>query len=71
VRPQAPALQQPFRRGGKQEDALQDDPVPFCNTRFGEAGTMRQHITTIHEKVRAHVCPYCEGLAVRAEEQFD
>ena len=24
---------------------------------------MRRHCKTVHEKVRAHVCPYCDGVA--------
>jgi hypothetical protein len=33
------------------------------SSRFGTAGDMRRHCKTVHEKVRAHACIYCEGVA--------
>ena len=27
---------------------------------------MRTHCKTVHEKVRAHTCPYCDGVAFGA-----
>ena len=31
---------------------------------------MRTHCKTVHEKVRVHACPYCDGVAFGAKSSL-
>ena len=37
--------------------------------RHGER--LRQHCKTVHEKVQAHACPYCDGVAFGQESNLN
>ena len=32
---------------------------------------MRTHCKTVHEKVRVHACPYCDGVAFGTEQNLN
>ena len=34
----------------------------YCAAAFGEAGHLRTHVRTVHEKRRDHVCPHCVAV---------
>ena len=34
---------------------------PQCDAAFGQAGTLRTHVRTVHEQRRDHACPQCDA----------
>jgi hypothetical protein len=46
--------------------AVPSHQCPHCSSRFGKVSNMRTHCKAVHEKVRAHACIYCDGVAFGA-----
>ena len=44
---------------GTVHENRRDYACPYCPKAFGQAGTLRTHVSTVHEKRRDHACPYC------------